>query len=35
MDTSFLKKFAQEARRQLIKQVTARLDQILSMDSAE
>jgi hypothetical protein len=35
MDTSALKKFAQEARRQLIGQVTARMDQILSMDSAE
>ena len=35
MDTSALKKFAQEARRQLITQVTARMDQVLSMDSAE
>ncbi len=35
MDTSALKKFAQEARRQLIAQVTARMDQVLSMDSAE
>jgi len=35
MNTSALKKFAQEARRQLIKQVTARLDQVLSMDSVE
>lgn len=35
MDTSALKKFGQEARRQLIKQVTARMDHVLSMDSAE
>ena len=35
MDTSALKKFAQEARRQLIGQVSARMDQILSMDTAE
>ena len=35
MDTSALKKFAQEARRQLITQVTARMDQVLSMDSPE
>lgn len=35
MDTSALKKFAQETRRQLIKQVTARMDQILLMDNAE
>ena len=35
MNNSALKKFAQEARRQLLTQVTARLDQILSMDSAE
>lgn len=35
MDTSKLKKFSQEARRQLIEQVGARLDQVLSVDSAE
>jgi len=35
MNTSVIKKFAQEARRQLIRQVTARIDQVLSMDTAE
>lgn len=35
MNTSALKKFSQEARRQLIGQVTARMDQVFSMDSAE
>ena len=35
MDTSALKRFAQAARRQLIEQVAARLDRVLSTDSAE
>jgi type II restriction/modification system DNA methylase subunit YeeA len=35
MDTSALKKFAPEARRKLIKLVTSRMNQVLSMDSAE
>ena len=35
MDTSALKRFAQAARRQLMEQVAARLDRVLTTDSAE
>ncbi|MBT7189543.1 MAG: BREX-1 system adenine-specific DNA-methyltransferase PglX, partial [Anaerolineae bacterium] len=35
MDTSSLKKFAQAARRQLIEQVAARMEQVLRTDSVE
>ena len=35
MDTSKLKKFAQGARRQLIEQVSARMEQVLRSDSVE
>ena len=35
MDTSALKKFAQEARRQLLEQVAARMEQVLQVDSIE
>ncbi|KAA3643965.1 MAG: BREX-1 system adenine-specific DNA-methyltransferase PglX [Chloroflexi bacterium] len=35
MDTTKLKKFAQDARRQLLDQVGARLDQVLQSDSVE
>jgi type II restriction/modification system DNA methylase subunit YeeA len=35
MDTSALKKFAQAARRQLIEQVAARMEQVLRTDSIE
>ena len=35
MDTSALKKFAQAARRQLIEQVAARMEQVLRTDSVE
>ncbi len=35
MDTSALKKFAQDARRQLLEQVAARMEQVLSTDSVE
>ena len=35
MNTSELKKFAQKARRQLLEQVSARLDRILSIDDIE
>ncbi len=35
MDTNKLKKFAQSARRQLIEQVSARLEQVLHTDSIE
>src|SRR5512134_3352437 len=35
MDTGALKKFAQSARRQLLEQVAARMEQILRTDSVE
>jgi len=35
MDTSALKKFAQEARRQLLEQIAARMEQVLQVDSVE
>ena len=35
MDTSSLKKFAQSARRQLLEQVAARMEQVLRTDSVE
>ena len=35
MDTSALKKFAQDARRQLLEQVAARMEQVLSADTVE
>ena len=35
MDTGALKKFAQEARRQLLEQVAARMEQVLQVDSVE
>ena len=35
MDTNALKKFAQEARKQLLREVNARLQQVLLMDSVE
>jgi len=35
MDTNALKKFAQEARRDLLEQVEARLEQVLTTDSVE
>jgi hypothetical protein len=35
MDTTTLKKFAQGARRQLIEQVSARMEQVLRVDSVE
>ncbi|MEA3327043.1 MAG: BREX-1 system adenine-specific DNA-methyltransferase PglX, partial [Chloroflexota bacterium] len=35
MDTNALKKFAQEARRELLEQVEARLEQVLHTDSVE
>ena len=35
MDTSALKKFAQAARRQLLEQVAARMEQVLGSDSVE
>ena len=35
MDTTDLKKFAQAARRRLLEQVAARLEQVLRSDSVE
>ena len=35
MNTSHLKKFAQEARRKLLEQVGAKLNFVLTTDSAE
>ena len=35
METTGLKKFAQQARRQLLEQVGARLEQVLRLDSVE
>ena len=35
MNTNTLKKFAQATRKKLLTQVNARLEQVLTMDSAE